>query len=115
MYAVRLIEQRTIPAHGMSIDRRTIEIVADEYNNDRICSLVCFSCAQTYTSWIGQHVVTSNLQDQKSPIRRVAGSYFIEDLVGFQNRHTFEDALFRDHYMQPGMPLAKDSALDEDE
>ena len=54
--AIRSIERSRTPAHGASIDRRTLEISCEEYNSKRIKSLVCLCCAQIHTSWIGDDV-----------------------------------------------------------
>ena len=48
---------KRIPAHGVSIDRRTIGIVSSEQSSKKIKSLVCLRCAQIYTSWTGDEVI----------------------------------------------------------
>ena len=115
VYAIRVLERRGIPAHGVSVDRRSMNLVAEVFNNDRIRSLICSCCAQQYVSWSGLDEVThpEDLRQTKSPIRMIAGQYFIEHLVGTQecNRQQFSAALFKQRYMSGDSSLASDPDL----
>ena len=115
-YAIRIIERKGIPAHGVSIDRRTMNLVTSAYNDDRIRSLVCFCCGQIYTSWVGLDVVNDSLPAVKSPICMVAGTYLIEELIGTHEvrKLNFEETVFRERYMQAGTSLHGEAMLRED-
>ena len=52
-YAIRTPERNGIPAHGLSIDRRCLNHVAEAMDDSKVCSLICCCCAQIYTSWQG--------------------------------------------------------------
>ncbi len=63
-YAIRTMERRNIPAHGVSVDRRTMNLITQEFNDDRIRSLICFCCGQIYVSWIGLELWVSILRNR---------------------------------------------------
>ena len=115
-YAIRVKERKGIPAHGVSLDRRTMNLVTSAYNDDRIRSLVCFCCGQIYTSWVGLDVVSSEFHTVKSPICMVAGSYLIETLIGHHEvrKLNFEEVVFRERYMAEGSSLHREAMLQND-
>lgn len=43
--AIREMERKRIPAHSVSIDRRTMALASLEYNSKQTKSLVCLCCA----------------------------------------------------------------------
>ena len=47
--AIRAREQESMPAVGLSIDRRTFKLLADIYNSKVVYNLICFVCAQSKT------------------------------------------------------------------
>ena len=118
VYAIRVLERRGIPAHGVSIDRRSMNLVSEVFNDDRIRSLICSCCAQQYVSWSGLDEIThpEALRQPKSPIRMIAGRYFIEHLVGTEecNRQQFSAALFKERYMSADSSLSVDPDLADD-
>ena len=115
-YAIRTIERKGIPAHGLAVDRRTMNIVTSAYNDDRIRSLVCFCCGQIYTSWVGLDLVHGNPSAVKSPICMLDGAYVIEELIGTHEvrKLNFEEVVFRERYMQQGTSLHGEAMLRED-
>jgi len=52
---IAMREREQIPAVGPSVDRRTIELVLQNYNDDAVRSLVCFACGQIKTQTPGKH------------------------------------------------------------
>jgi len=115
-HAIRLLEQTTIPVHGLSIDRRTMQMVTETFNDDCVQSLVCLCCAQVYTSWIGVEVVGADFVRKKTPIAMVQGEYLIEHLIGDNEsrRSNFEEAIFRERYMKEASSLSAEKYLQRD-
>ena len=50
MQAVMAREQEHMPVVGPSKDRQALEVDAQVWKSDNVCSLMCFSCAQIHTS-----------------------------------------------------------------
>ena len=86
------------------------------FNDDRICALVCFCCAQIYTSWIGKDIVRMNFAARKTPIAMTAGTYVIEGMIGTSDvrKLCFEDVVFKERYAQDDNSLTRESQLRED-
>ena len=91
-------------------------MVHSVFNDDTICSLVCFCCAQIYTSWIGKKIIRNNIGTLKSPIAMVSGAYAIEDLIGSSDvrKLCFEDVVFKERYAKENSSLSKEAYLQED-
>jgi len=51
--AIAITERKQIPMVGPSIDRRSIGLVTKHYNDDAVCSLVCFVCGQIKPQTLG--------------------------------------------------------------
>ena len=47
--AISFIERKRVPAVGLTKDRQVLRKLASVYNNDQVCSLVCFVCGQIHT------------------------------------------------------------------
>ena len=47
--AISFIERKRVPSVGPAKDRQVLRKLASVFNNDTVCSLVCFVCAQTHT------------------------------------------------------------------
>ena len=47
--AISFIERNQVPAVGLAKDRQVLRKLASVYNNDQVCSLVCFVCGQIHT------------------------------------------------------------------
>ena len=47
--AISFIERNQVPAVGLTKDRQVLRKLASVYNNDQVCSLVCFVCGQIHT------------------------------------------------------------------
>ena len=47
--AISFIERNQVPAVGLTKDRQVLRKLASVYNNDTVCSLVCFVCGQIHT------------------------------------------------------------------
>jgi len=52
---IAMREREGIPSVGPSVDRRTIELVLQNYNDDSVRSLVCFACGQIKTETPGKN------------------------------------------------------------
>ena len=117
VYAIRLIEQQTIPVHGASIDRRTMQIVSAACNDATIKALVCFCCGQINTSWFGSTIIASNPLERKSPIVMLGGRWLIERCMGNEEsrKYNWEETFFREQYVSDSPSLQKDRYLQEDE
>ena len=63
-HAISQKEQETVPVVGPSIDRRSLALVRDVYNDDSIYSLVCFTCAQIKTHVPGNNSDIEYTQNQ---------------------------------------------------
>ena len=116
VYAIRLLERQSIPAHGVSIERRTMQIVHAAYNDEHIKALVCLCCGQIYTSWIGSRVVQTHPEEEKSPIIMVSGAWLIDFCIGTDDsrKFNFEETFFREHYMAEHAAMQNDPYLRED-
>ena len=53
--AIACIERDQFPLVGPSVDRRCIEMLTREYNDDQIHQLICFVCGQSKTRTPGKH------------------------------------------------------------
>jgi len=51
--AIGIAERDQIPTVGPSIDRRSIALATQRYNDDAVCSLVCFVCGQIKAQTFG--------------------------------------------------------------
>ena len=60
--AISFIERRQVPAVGLTKDRQVLRKLGMVYNDDNVCSLICFVCGQIHTKtpcensqidWIG--------------------------------------------------------------
>ena len=115
VYAIRVLERRDIPAHGTSVDRRTMNLVADMYNDERIRTLVCLCCLQCYVSWNGLDEITyaEALMKSKSPISMISGKYFIDYLIGAHegNRAQFSFSLYKQRYMTDDSSLSSEQMV----
>ena len=113
VHAIRYLEQSSIPSHGLSIDRRTIQQTLAAYNDEKIQSLVCLCCGGIHTSWIGRTVVKSQVEKEKSNICMLHGSYLIEHIIGrgSARKWSFEDRVFRENYMDKISTLQRDATL----
>ena len=70
--ALAVQERRTVPAVGAAIDRRAFEATLERYNDDKICALICFSCAR----------ICLNTGCSRSDIEYVAGSWLLHRPAG---------------------------------
>ena len=104
-----------MPAHGVSIDRRTLDITSEEYNSERICSLICLCCAQIHTSWVGTEVFKHLHEFPRSDICYFRTGGLFRTMERWKNAETFkfafEEHSFREQYMAPGSALSKDPML----
>ena len=90
-----------------------MNLITQEFNDDRIRSLICFCCGQIHVSWIGLDTVGFDFAEQKSPICMVQGRCVIEEFIGNREHRklNFEEVVFRERYMEEGMPLSNEPAL----
>ena len=51
--AIAWLERSRIPAVGASVDRRTLSLLAQDYNDEKIRNLICFVCGQSKTTMPG--------------------------------------------------------------
>ena len=111
--AIRHIERARMPAHGVSIDRRTLSLTTDEYNSDRIRSLICFCCAQIHTSWIGNDVTKFLHHFPRTEIGLFQANALFRAMKqsGETFKFAFEEHSFREQYMAPGSALSRDPYL----
>ena len=111
--AIKYLEQSNIPAHGLSIDRRTIQQTLSVYNDEKIQSLVCLCCGGIHTSWMGRTVVKTHIEEVQSNICMLHGSYLIEHIIGRgeARKWSFEDVVFREKYMDGNPSLQRDATL----
>ena len=70
--ALAVAERERRPRIGPSITRRALNLIAHQYNDEKIQCLVCFVCAQTRTTCAGYPTV--NLKSTKG----AANSYHTE-------------------------------------
>ena len=52
---IALLEQEQWPLVGPSTDRRSIELLTQDYNDETIKNLICFICGQSKTQTPGNH------------------------------------------------------------
>ena len=113
MYAIRILERERVPAHGISIERRTMQIVSAAFNDDLIKALVCFCCGQIYTSWIGTGLVKTHPEEEKSAIVIVRGDWLIDFCIGTDDsrQFNFEDMFFKENCVAKYAGMQKDPHL----
>jgi hypothetical protein len=116
VYAIRILERERVPAHGLSIERRTMQIVNAAFNDELIKALVCLCCGQIYTSWIGSRVVTTHPEKEKSAIVMVRGDWLIDFCIGTDDsrQFNFEAMFFKENYVSKYSGMQKDPYLKDD-
>lgn len=115
--AVREKEEKRIPVHGVSIDRRTMGTASSEYNSKKIKSLVCLCCAQVHTSWDGDEVIERFDEHRRSEICYYRAKSFFNQISTGDSK-AIETTLswihFHARYMTDGSSLDKDPLLKAD-
>ena len=53
--AIAWLERSRIPAVGASVDRRTLSLLAQDYNDEKIRNLICFVCGQSHPHTPGKN------------------------------------------------------------